>query len=44
MHVAEYFRQGTSLEGSDKVLKTDLPPIYLQHPGKKLSLWTNQPY
>ncbi|KAL1886361.1 hypothetical protein Plec18167_000291 [Paecilomyces lecythidis] len=38
MHVAEYFRQGTSLEGSDKVLKTDLPPIYLQHPGHSLTI------
>lgn len=42
INVAEYFRQGVSLEGNDKVLKTDLPPIYLQHPGKNLSLWIDQ--
>ncbi|KAJ9300304.1 hypothetical protein DTO271G3_2421 [Paecilomyces variotii] len=38
MNVAEYFRQGVSLEGNDKVLKTDLPPIYLQHPGHSLTI------
>ncbi|GAD95818.1 hypothetical protein CPC735_028710 [Paecilomyces variotii No. 5] len=38
MNVAEYFRQGISLEGSDKVLRTDLPPIYLQHPGHSLTI------
>ncbi|KAJ9211534.1 hypothetical protein DTO166G4_6814 [Paecilomyces variotii] len=38
INVAEYFRQGVSLEGNDKVLKTDLPPIYLQHPGHSLTI------
>lgn len=36
--VADYFRTGCSLEGDDKILKTDLPPIYFQHQGHSLTI------
>lgn len=34
MNIAEYFRPASSLEGADKIINTDLPPIYFQHQGK----------
>lgn len=37
-NVAEYFRRACSLEGDEKVFKTDLPPIYLQHQGHSLTV------
>jgi hypothetical protein len=36
--VADYFRTGSSLEGDEKVLKTDLPPIYFQHQGHSVTI------
>ena len=33
MNVAAYFRPACSLEKDDKVIKTELPPIYFQHQG-----------
>ncbi|KAL2013458.1 hypothetical protein VTN00DRAFT_983 [Thermoascus crustaceus] len=38
MDMAEYFRQACSLEGDEKVFKTDLPPIYLQHKGHSVTV------
>lgn len=37
MNIAEYFRPAYSMEGADKVVSTDLPPIYFQHQGMKTS-------
>lgn len=34
MDVAAYFRQACSLDGNDKVIVTELAPIYFQHQGK----------
>lgn len=33
MNVASYFRDSRNLEREDKVISTDLPPIYFQHQG-----------
>jgi hypothetical protein len=35
--IADYFRQACSLDTKDKVLLTNLPPIYFQHQGLKRS-------
>lgn len=44
MDVAAYFRQACSLDGNDKVMVTELAPIYFQHQGKapafSLLLWS----
>ena len=32
--VVDYFRHGSSAANNEKVLKTNLPPIYLQHRGR----------
>lgn len=37
MNIAEYFRPACSLEGADKIINTDLPPIYFQHQGNEHS-------
>jgi hypothetical protein len=34
MDVAAYFRQACSLDGNDKVIVTELAPIYFQHQGR----------
>ena len=33
INIAEYFRPACSLEGDEKVINTNLPPIYFQHQG-----------
>lgn len=33
MNIAEYLRRGCSLEDDEKVVMTDLPPVYFQHQG-----------
>ncbi|PYH94978.1 DUF1671-domain-containing protein [Aspergillus ellipticus CBS 707.79] len=38
MNVANYFRNACSLEGRNKVIQTDLPPIYFQHQGHSLTI------
>ncbi|EEP79190.1 predicted protein [Uncinocarpus reesii 1704] len=36
--VGDYFLQAHNLSTDEKVLKTDLPPIYFQHPGHSLTI------
>lgn len=37
--MAKYFREGCSnLESGEKILETDLPPIYLQHRGHSVTI------
>ncbi|OJJ89501.1 C78 family peptidase [Aspergillus glaucus CBS 516.65] len=38
MDVAAYFRQACSLDGNDKVMVTELAPIYFQHQGHSLTI------
>ncbi|RMJ24452.1 Peptidase family C78 [Aspergillus sp. HF37] len=38
MNIAEYLRRGCSLEDDEKVLMTDLPPIYFQHQGHSMTI------
>ncbi|KAF7592595.1 hypothetical protein BBP40_012682 [Aspergillus hancockii] len=38
LFIADYFRQTCSLDTKDKVLLTDLPPIYFQHQGHSLTI------
>jgi hypothetical protein len=36
--VATYFRSGISVDGEEKVLSTDLAPIYFQHQGHSMTI------
>ena len=38
LNIAEYFRNACSLDGNEKILVTDLPPVYFQHEGTTSSL------
>ncbi|RAH48341.1 C78 family peptidase [Aspergillus brunneoviolaceus CBS 621.78] len=38
MNVASYFRDSRNLEREDKVISTDLPPIYFQHQGHSMTI------
>ncbi|PYH86633.1 DUF1671 domain protein [Aspergillus uvarum CBS 121591] len=38
MNVASYFRGTRNLEREDKVISTDLPPIYFQHQGHSMTI------
>lgn len=36
--VANYFRTGCDLDSQEKILQTDLAPIYFQHPGHSMTI------